>query len=160
MPRTGPFEDRRPVFAVTVAGHPAALPYSWRQHGPDPLATVSDAGAWPLARYLDDALVRRAATHRVLIYARAEWSGVNLAARAYAALRGHLFSPESPAAFDFGAEARWRRDLWMVARSNAVVWVGEREGPTEHGPDLVTFAALLGVPYRLVPAPCELVREE
>lgn len=156
--KTGPFEDRRPAFAVYVTGHPGAIAAGPWAYSPLGRRALAHPGAPELRNYLDAVLWRRRDAHRVHVYCRGGRGlacGVDETVRAYCALRDIPCLPLGCEGDTWGPEAEYRRDLHALALSHALVWFGRR-----HPRDPVTLAALLGVPYRVVALPVAEPYEE
>ena len=136
-----------PVFVVAVTGHPRAIPGGYWTASPLERTDVGRPGVHLLRSYLDGVLCRRRDGGRVHVLCRGGPAGVDHAVRAYCAARGLPHFPVDLDRAEWGAGAPLRRDLAMLARAHALVWFGDRED----GPDPVTVAALLGIPYRVVP---------
>ena len=148
MVLSGPFEDQRPWWCVTVTGHPDAIPGGYWQVRPfDPWDALSQPGAAVVRNYLDAVLCRRKGTHRLGVLCRGEGAGIDDVVRAYCRARKIWCHPQSEAPGEWGASAGLRLTLSLLARSSAVVWFGPREGEC----DIVSLARLFGIPAREVP---------
>jgi hypothetical protein len=140
--------DPRPWFVLAVTGHEQAVePGPWMWRGLDPNLAFAAPGARALVNYLDAVLWHKKATHRVSVHCRGADTGVDHLVRVYATARYGSFLLVNPQRDLFGPDADYRRDLELVLRAHALVWYG----PREPGPDPVTIAAALGIPYRVVP---------
>lgn len=136
-----------PVFVVAVTGHRDAIPGGYWTSSPLEWDNLARPGVHLLRSYLDGVLCRRRDGGRVHVLCRGGPAGVDHAVRSYCAARGLPYFPLDTDRAEWGADAPLRRDLSMLARAHALVWFGDRED----GPDPVTVAALLGIPYRVVP---------
>lgn len=144
---SGPFTDARPLFAVTVTGHPDAIASGAWQYSVLERSAFDQPGAAELRSYLDAVLWRRRESHRLHVYCRGGDAGIDCLVRSYCEARKISCLPVFPSRDVWGDGAGYRRDLEMLARSAAVVWVGNRGA----APDLVSLAIWLGIPYRVVP---------
>lgn len=149
--KTGSFQDQRPWFTVAITGHREAAPDGPWTWSPISRASFSHSVAAEIRSYLDAVLYRRRESHRLLVYFRDGPAGIDHLIRAYCELREISCLPAVMQRDIWADEASYRRDLEMIGRCHALVWFGPREGPDRHGPDLVTLAAALGIPYRVVP---------
>jgi hypothetical protein len=115
---------------------------------------ISRPGVHLLRSYLDGVLYRRREKGRVFVLVRGGSAGVDHAVRSYCEARALGYMPVDECRHTWGADAPFRRDLELVFRAHALVWFGPRE-EREDGPDPVTIAALLGIPYRV----CDLIEK-
>ncbi len=138
-------EPPPPYFFVAVTGHRAAIPGGYWTSSPIERMDLSRPGVHLLRSYLDGVLYRRREKGRVSVLCRGGSAGVDHAVRSYCEARHLSCMPVDEMRQTWGADAPFRRDLELVFRAHALVWFGQRED----GPDPVTIAAALGIPYRV-----------
>lgn len=135
-----------PTFYVAVTGHASAIPGGYWTVSPIQRMDCARPGVHLLRSYLDGVLYRRRDKGRVVVLVRGGPAGVDHAVRSYTEARGCGYLVVDEQRDEWGADAPFRRDLALLARAHALVWFGDREP----GPDPVTIAAVLGIPYRVV----------
>jgi hypothetical protein len=134
-----------PSFCVAVTGHRSAIPGGYWTANPIQRMDISRPGVHLLRSYLDGVLYRRRDVGRVQVLCRGGPAGVDHAVRSYCEARALPCFPVDQMRDLWADDAPVRRDLAMIARAHALVWFG----PREEGPDPVTLAAVLGIPYRV-----------
>lgn len=146
-----------PTFYVAVTGHKSVIPGGYWTCNPIERMSLARPGVHLLRSYLDGVLYRRRDAGLVQVLCRGGGAGVDHAVRSYCEARALPCLPIDEQRAAWGAAAGLRRDLDLLARSHALVWFGPRED--RDGPDLVTLAALLGIPYRVCDLGPERSRE-